>query len=169
MDHQFSEHKLILLYIIREKEIIKVSDLSDFVMFRGYMDYFSMQNYISELCDAALIAETVIDGMQGYQLLSQGKEVVELFRTRIPHSIREDIREYATNSYLKGSPLLEVDATIEQKAEERFEVKCVARDYDKVLLSFIKITSDEETANQVRNEWLQKGMTVYWNLLKEIG
>ena len=97
MDHQLSENKLILMYVIREKENIQASDLSDYVLFRGYMDYFSMQNYIAELCEAGLVLEVIKDDLRYYTLHPQGEEVVELFKARIPHSIREEIREYAEN------------------------------------------------------------------------
>lgn len=168
MDHQLSEHKLILIYMIREKENIQVSDLTDYVLFRGYMDYFSMQNYIAELCDAGLILEVSKDDVRYYTLHPQGEEVVELFKARIPHSIREEIREYAENSCVDGSPLMEVDAKIERIAEERYEVRCIVRDYDRIVLDFIRTAASEQAAYQVRNQWLQKGMNVYWNLLKEL-
>ena len=168
MDHQLSENKLILMYIIREKENIKVSDLSDYVLFRGYMDYFSMQNYLAELCDSNLVLEVRKDGVRYYTLHPQGEEVVELFKARIPHSIREEIRDYAKNSCLDDSPLIEVDAKIEKVAEERYEVRCLVRDYDRTVLDFIKTAPDEQAAYQIRNQWLQKGMNVYWNLLKEL-
>lgn len=168
MDHQLSENKLILLYIIREKENIKATDLSDFVIFRGYMDYFSMQSYIGELCDAGLVVEVMMDDTLYYTLHPQGEEVVELFRARIPHSTREDIRNYAKNSCLNGSPLLEVDAKIEKLGEEHYEVHCQVRDYDRPVLDFIKKAAEEQAAFRIRNEWLKKGMSVYWNLLKEL-
>jgi len=138
MDHQLSENKLILMYVIREKENIQASDLSDYVLFRGYMDYFSMQNYIAELCEAGLVLEVVKDDLRYYTLHPQGEEVVELFKARIPHSIREEIREYAENSCVDGSPLMEVDAKIEKIGEERYEVRCLVRDYDRTVLDLLE-------------------------------
>ena len=168
MDHQLSENKLILMYVIREKENIQASDLSDYVLFRGYMDYFSMQNYIAELCEAGLVLEVIKDDLRYYTLHPQGEEVVELFKARIPHSIREEIREYAENSCVDGSPLMEVDAKIEKIGEDRYEVLCLVRDYDRTVLDFIRTAADEQAAFGIRNQWLQKGMSVYWNLLKEL-
>ena len=93
---------------------------------------------------------------------------MELFKARIPHSIREEIREYAENSCVDGSPLMEVDAKIEKIGEERYEVRCLVRDYDRTVLDFIRTVADEQAAYQIRNQWLKKGMSVYWNLLKEL-
>lgn len=168
MDHQLSENKLILLYIIREKETIPATDLTDFVLFHGYMDYFTMQSCLAELCEAGLVLEAGKNGETYYTLHPQGEEVVELFRARIAHSTREEIRSYAKNAGVDGSPLTEARAIIEKISENRYEVHCQVRDYDRVVLDLLRTASDEKAAYRIRNQWLQKGMSVYWNLLKEI-
>ena len=168
MDHQLSQNKLILLYLIREKENITPAELSDFVLFRGYMDYFTMQNYIAELLEAGLIVSLSANDRAYYTLHPQGEEVVELFRARIPHSIREEIRDYAQNSFLHGSPLLEVEAKIEKQAEEKYAVRCLIKDYDQTVMDVLLMAGSQEEAYQIRNNWQKKGMSVYWNLLREL-
>lgn len=168
MDNQLSENKLILLYLIREKENITSAELSDFILFRGYMDYFSMENYITELMESELILRLKLDDKIYYTLHPQGEEIVELFRSRIPHSIREDIRAYAQNSFLHRSPLLESEAKIEAE-QGIYLVLCQILDYDQSVLQVRVSASTEEEANLIRNAWRQKGMSIYWNLLKEIG
>ncbi len=169
MDHQLSENKLILLYIIHEKENIKVSDLYDFVLFRGYMDYFLLQNYLEELEETELVIQVAQMGELYYTTLPAGDTVIEMFRARIPHSIREDIRNYALNSELNnGSPLMGVDCDIEKIDDERYDVHCRVLDYDRAVMEFIKTAPDEEAANRIRNAWMKKGMSVYWNITKEL-
>lgn len=168
MDNQLSENKLILLYLIREKENITPAELSDFILFRGYMDYFSMENYITELLESELILRLKLDEKVYYTLHPQGEEVVELFRARIPHSIREDIRVYAQNSFLHRSPLLEAETQIEPD-RGAFLVTCRILDYDRSVLEVRVAAGSEEEVRRIRNAWQQKGMSIYWNLLKEIG
>ena len=108
------------------------------------------------------------NGETYYTLHPQGEEVVELFRARIAHSTREEIRSYAKNAGVDGSPLTEARAIIEKISENRYEVHCQVRDYDRVVLDLLRTASDEKAAYRIRNQWLQKGMSVYWNLLKEI-
>lgn len=168
MDHQLSENKLILLYTIHEKMNIKATDLFDFILYHGYMDYFSLQNYMTELVDAGLVVEINQNEEVYYTTLPTGDEVLEMFRARIAHSTREDIRSYALNSELGDSPLMGVDAEIEKINEGHYEVHCRVLDYDRAVMDFLKQASSEEMANKVRNNWLQKGMSVYLNITKEL-
>jgi len=169
MDQQLSENKLILLYIIREKENIKATDLSDFVLFRDYMDYFSMQNYIAELCEGNLIVEMMVQETLYYTLHPQGEEVVELFRARIPHSIREEIRDYAKNSCLEESPLMEVDAKINQLSEGRYEVCCQVRDYDRLVLDDqTKHPDIDQLVLDIRQQNLEQLASHMGNILEDV-
>ena len=168
MDSQLSEKKLILLYLISKSDTITPTELSDFVLFRGYMDYFSMQNYMEELVESELVVYIKSEDQLYYTLHPQGDEVVELFRARIPHSIREDINTYTKNSFLHGSPLLEAEAIIERKPDDQYQVLCRIMDYDRTVLELKASAVSEEAANTIRNHWRQKGMNIYWNLLKEV-
>lgn len=168
MDLQFSENKLILLYTIHEKENIRATELFDFVLFRGYMDYFVLQSYMAEMIASSLVVQVVQEDIPYFTLLPEGEQVVEMFRSRIPHSIREEIRNYTKNSFLSESPLMAADASIEAVSEERFDVHCRILDYDKVMLELVKSASTEEMANRTRNLWMQKGMNLYMNFLKEL-
>ena len=101
MDLQLSESKLILLYVIAERENIAETDLIDFVIYRMYMDYFTTQSCMDELEEQGLVVKikSKTDGGFYYTLLPEGDEVVKLFRNRIPHSIREDIRTVSDVEY----------------------------------------------------------------------
>lgn len=168
LDHQLPVNKLILLYAVYEQENVKSSDLFDFILFHGYMDYFSMQNYIAELEQAGLMLEVSEDSTVYYTLLPEGDSVVKMFYSRIPHSIREDIRNYAKNLFLNESPLVSCDADIRQTGDDRYEVRCHVRDYARPLLDYVQTATSLEEANQIRNKWLKKGLSVYWNITKEL-
>ncbi len=170
MDLQLSESKLILLYVIAERENIAETDLIDFVIYRMYMDYFTTQSCMDELEEQGLVVKikSKTDGGFYYTLLPEGDEVVKLFRNRIPHSIREDIRTYAKDSLLRSSPLMGTEAAIKAQDESHFDVTCQILDNDRPVLSFVMTADSEEGANRIRNQWLQKGMNVYLNLLKEL-
>lgn len=168
MDHQLSENKLILLYIIHEKENIKAADLYDFVLYHGYMEYFALQNYMAELEETALVVEMPQGGEVYYTTLPEGDMIIEMFRARIPHSIREDIRNYAQHSPDNESPLLGADAEIRKINDEHYEVHCRVLDYDRAVMDLLKTAASEEMANRIRNAWMQKGLSFYRNITKEL-
>lgn len=169
MDDQVSENKLILLYMIYEKENISESGLVDFVIFRMYMDFFTMQSCMDELEQQGLIVRIESGGQAYYTLMPEGDQVVQLFYSRIPHSIREDIRTYAKDSFLHDSPLMNVSSVCEQKDEHHYVVTCQVLDNDRPVLSFLVTADTPEGANRIRSDWTQKGMSIYMDLLKELG
>ena len=85
MDLQLSESKLILLFVIAEKENIGETDLIDFVIYHMYMDYFTTQSCMNELEEQGLVVKikSRADDAFYYTLLPEGEEVVKLFRNRM--------------------------------------------------------------------------------------
>lgn len=168
MDTQLSQSKLVLLYIIREKDSITPKELADFVLFREYMDYFSMQTYLAELVESELVLEIRRDDTLYYMLHPRGIEVVELFRARIPHSIREEIRVYALNSTQNEATMLSA-VSVQEETDKNILITCRIMDYDQVKMELKMGAYDEAQATAIRSNWQEKGLSIYWNMLKEIG
>jgi len=170
MDHQISENKLILLYMIHEKENITETDLYDFILYRAYMhmDFFTIQDLLEDLIRQGLAVKIENEGVTYYTLLPEGDEVVTMFRSRIPHSIREDIRTYANDSFYRDSPLMSAQAHCEKTSEGLYEVTLTVMDYDRAVMTFIMPADTEESAERIQTDWLKKGLNVYMNLLKEM-
>ena len=162
-DAQITENKLILLYILQEKGTVSSIELSDFIVFKGYMDYFSMQELLSDLEKSELIHEE-----QGVLSLTEaGSSVVSTFRYRIPNSIRGDIQEYAQVSRYGRSSMLEARSEI-QPSGERFQVISSVWDYDQEVFRLVVVTDTEEEAYAVRNRWQQNGMRIYRSIIGDL-
>ncbi len=162
-DPQLTENKLILLYILQQKDTVSAIELSDFIVFKGYMDYFTMQELLEEL----LYAELILDLNGSYTLTPMGEEVVTTFRYRIPNSIRDEINEYARTSTYRRSSMLEADCDMTQ-TEQGYTLNCLIRDYDHIVFSLNIQAPTEEKAFAVRNHWMQRGLTIYRNLISEL-
>lgn len=167
--NHLTSNKLIVLYLIQEKGDMTRIDLFDYILFKGYMDYFTLQQYVNELAEAKLICEQKDENRTVYTLYPQGMEILELFKSRIPHSIRMEINEYVQTSRLNSSSMLQIGAEVHQLDDgERRQVQCRVKDYDRTILDFQVNASSEEEANIIRNNWLKKGMSLYRNLLQDL-
>ncbi len=163
-DSQLTLHKLILLYTLQRQKALTGIELSDFVIFKEYMDYFSLRQYLDELEESGLIRES----SSQYAITDAGEEVINTFRTRIPHSIREAIEEYAKSAVLGRSSMLEADAAVSKAENGGYTVDCLVRDYDQLPFTFRLQAKTKAEAYAVRNNWLQKGLSLYRNLLTEL-
>ena len=162
-DTQLTENKLVLLYILQQKDTVSAIELSDFIVFKGYMDYFTMQELIEEM----IYAELILDMDGSYTLTPMGDEVVSTFRFRIPNSIRDEINEYARTSAYRRSSMLEADCDMTQ-TDQGYDIDCLVRDYDRIVFSMRVHAPDEEKAFAVRNHWQQRGLTIYRNLISAL-
>lgn len=164
----FTLNKLILLYILREKGCISRSDLSDFVLYREYMDYFALDQYLLELEDSGLITSSEENHHITYSITRIGCETLDLFQLRIPHSLRREIMEYAELEALKRPSTMGLDVSIHQEADGRYTVTCYVRDYDTHLFELVFHVSTQEEATRLRIQWLQKGLSLYRNLIRDL-
>ncbi len=158
-DAQLTENKLILLFIIQQRRSVSSIELSDLVLFKGYMDYFTMQELLQELHEAELILEQ--DAV--YTLTEAGQAVVDTFRTRIPNSTRDEITEYVQTASFGRSTMLEPHAEILPN-----KVRVSITDYDQEIFSMYIPASSEEECYRIRNNWQQKGMIIYRNILSDL-
>lgn len=159
----FTENKLILLYTIREKKEVSRIELSDFIIFKAYMDYFTLQDLLAELTEAELIScENEI-----CSITEAGEQVLEAFYTRIPNSIRTDISEYARTSAYRRSSMLGIESEIKENGG-RYDILCLVKDYDRVIFSLHLEASSEESAYAIRNNWLKRGTMIYRSLINDL-
>ena len=163
-DNHLTGNKLIILYIIQQKGSIASIELSDFVIFQGFMDYFTLQQYLEELTETGLLIEEA----SSYSLTETCVDVIDTFRSRIPHSVRETIDEFVKTSKVGRSSMLELDVRITPNFNGSYTVECIVRDYDQTPFSFRTQVASESDAYTIRNNWLQKGMSIYRNLISDL-
>lgn len=164
----FTMNKLILLYILREKGCISRSELSDFVLYRKYMDYFALDQYLLELEDSGLISSSDENHRITYSITRNGCETLNLFQLRIPHSTRREILEYAELDALERSSTMGLDVSLHQESDGRYTVTCYVRDYDTHLFELVFHVGTPEEAARIRSRWLQKGLLLYRNLIRDL-
>ena len=70
-----AENKLIILYLIEKIEIpLSNSEICQFALEKNLMDYFSVQQYLSELVDSGLLEMTTENNSTRYTTTPPGKE-----------------------------------------------------------------------------------------------
>ena len=153
----FTLNKLILLYILREKGCIARSELSDFVLYHKYMDYFALDQYLMELEDSGLITSSDENHRITYSITRSGYETLNLFQLRIPHSLRREIPS-----------TMGLDVSLQQDTDGRYTVTCYVRDYDTHLFELVFHASTQEEAAHIRSCWLQRGLLLYRNLIRDL-
>lgn len=89
-----AQNKLLLLYIIEmSPNPFTKDELSEFVLEKNYMNYFLIQQYLSELLSSKFIELAEIDSKKVYTIMQSGTVALSYFHDRITDSIKEELKD----------------------------------------------------------------------------
>lgn len=113
--NELAQHKLILLYILDKVDFpITNSEITQFVLENNNINYFLVQQYLSELVSSNLIQIITSDGNEYYELTKLGTDTLHYFMDRIPNTVKDKI-----------------DKKYEKKKEEKIKETQILGDYYK--------------------------------------
>lgn len=162
-------NKLIILLLLKNvKKGIKQTELTEFVLYKNYTDYFSLQQYVSELVSAKLINYKKLKKSTIYTINSKGVTTLELFSNRIPYSIRQEISDFTKDNQLKINHSTKVTAEINKTDDNLFVVDCLLKESGKTILNTFIKTSSEDEALAIRMNWENKAINIYKDILSEL-
>ena len=88
-------YKLIVLYMLDRVDFpLSTSQISEFVLDKGYTTYFKLQQALSELMDAGLIRDESTHNRTLYHLTEDGSSTIDYFKNNISQDIQKDVNEY---------------------------------------------------------------------------
>ena len=92
---QLAEHKLIILHLLQKMGIaLSNSEICQFLLEKNYMDYFSIQQYLTELVDAGWLEKSWEQNNTRYTLTDEGDEIVNYFLNHISEHAKNEINTY---------------------------------------------------------------------------
>ena len=162
-------YKLIVLYMLDRVSFPMTNDqISEYILTKGYMDYFKLQQTISELCDTELISAEVVRNNTYYTIVPKGREVCHYFQSKISAEIRHDIKQYIKDNEYDLREEVSVLASYYKTVEAEYMVECVVKEQGDDLLKLAMRVSTEEQANTICNKWKEKSGDVYSYLVNTL-
>ena len=77
MSEPFTLYKLIILYMLQKVDFpLTNSQISEFILDRGYTTYFTLQSVLSELAESDMIRQEIILNSSYYSLTESGEEAL---------------------------------------------------------------------------------------------
>ena len=103
---QLTLYKLMILYLIEKVDFpLSNSQISEFILDKGYTNYFTVQRAFHELEEENMLRVKQIRNMSHYALSDEGSEAIEMFEYQIPNSIKEDIAQFLKEKEYHGNPI----------------------------------------------------------------
>jgi hypothetical protein len=164
------EGKLLLLYLIDKMDIpLSNSQISQFALEEDYMDYFVLQQNLTEMTQTGFLDKFQDNNTTRYTILDKGIESLEYFEKRIPFEIRNKINKYVIDNRKTIKKDYEITANyFYDHTNNEFIVKCGVYEDENMLMELnISVVSKEQAKNICTN-WKDNVKTMYRDILMSL-
>ena len=161
-------NKLIILFLLKNINTpITQTQITDFVLYKEYTDYFSLQQYLSELAEAKLIDSYKDHNDTTYIINKRGIHILDMFINRIPFSVKNDILEFTKEDSLKVNLFCRIFADIIDD-ENNYVVDCSIKEKENPILELKIKTASKDEAKLIRMNWLKNARSIYKTIISDL-
>jgi DNA-binding PadR family transcriptional regulator len=161
-------YKLIILYMLDNLDFpMTNSQISEFVLGKGYTDYFTLQQTIYDLEASELILPENVRNSTRYTITESGRETISMFESMLPSSIKEDIRHFFEEKKYQLRKEIDISADYYPVGKE-YMVKCLVKEKKSTLLELRLNVVSKEQAIHICDHWQEKSEDVYHYLVQKL-
>ena len=169
MPEPFTLYKLIVLYMLHKVDFpLTNSQISEFVLGRGYTTYFTLQSVLSELVEGEMMRQETIRNCSYFTLTEAGEEALRYFQNRISEPIREDIDQYLHENKMQLRDEVSILADYYKNTAEEYTVRCIVKEKYSNPIELTVTVPDEMQARVACRNWKQKCQEIYEFVMKEL-
>jgi predicted transcriptional regulator len=163
---QLAEQKLLLLYIFNQLELpISNSQITDLVLENEIMNYFTFQQYLTELKEAAFIVESINEGNQLFSITDKGKKVLEYFVNRIPKKQIDFVSQLLSVKKKELIKSSEIKAEYIKLKDNEYIVTLKVIEKDVPMISIKLNVNSNRQAKQICEKWKNQAQNLYGKII----
>lgn len=163
---ELAENKLLLLYVIKSlKCSVSNSQLTDIILENNFMNYFTLQQYISELEYSEFIKYENQNDKNVLVITKKGENVLSFFTDRISPVKINVIDNYISNTIdsIKKELTIHSDYTIDK--DDNFIVDLKAFEDQSLLMELKLSVPTKKQASALCSKWKSDPSEIYTNIV----
>ena len=163
LNHEdFAVNKLIILYLLTQVKMpLSVSQITQIILERGYTDYFSLQQYLTELESSKFIVISKENHISYFEISERGSQTLEFFVSRIPEFIRKELDLFIETNWRKLKSELDIYAEYTPTKENEYVVHCKVTENQSTLIDLSLNVGSKKQAIELCNNWKENASTLY--------
>ena len=169
MSETYTLYKLIVLYMLDKVDFpLTTSQISEFILDKGYTSYFKLQETLSEMVTSHLLYAETTHNRTLYHLTENGKETIHFFYSKLSAAIQKDIDEFLKEKQydLKEESAVKSDYYLNTNHE--YEVRCQIMENGFNLIDLKLTVPTEKEAETIASRWTAQSQEVYALLLSKL-
>ena len=155
-------YKLMVLFMLEKANAAMSSaHFSDFILEKGYTDYFTLQASLSELEEAGLVNTVHAGGRTLFTLSEEGANSLRFYSDRISEDIKREMTQYLLE---KNFELEEENSALSEYFEDAkgsYRVRCRIMEKGKQTVEINLSVPTIEQAQAICLQWNEKYYEVY--------
>lgn len=166
---ELAENKLLLLYVIKTiKYSITNTQLTDIVLENSFINYFLLQQYITELVSSEFLIYEEENSKKLIRLTEKGDKVLTLFKDRVSSNKIKLIDDYINNKLesIKKELTISGDYTLDNNDTFLVNLKAVE---GKTLLLDLKLNvASKKQAISLCSKWRENPSEIYDRIMQAV-
>ena len=160
-------YKLIVLYMLNLVDFpLNNSQVSDFILEKGYTNYMTLQQVIAELAETKLIETKVTLNRTQLVITEEGRNTLQFFEKRIGNPIKADIKKFFREHELDLRNEVSIRANYYKSVNGEYEAQLIAKEKEINLIDLKLSLPTEELAAVVCEHWQERNQTIYKYLME---
>lgn len=161
-----AQNKLLLMYIIDKSDnLLSNNEITELVLKYNYMNYFLVQQYLSELIGSGFLEYKYSGDKKVYILLEKGKTALSYFEKRIPDDIRKQILSLFSKDIEKKNKPTHIVGEYFKKSNNEYTVNLKLIENAETLMSLYLSVPTKKQAEKICQVWKDRTEYIYKNLL----
>lgn len=161
--------KLIILYMLDRVDFtLTNSQISEFILDKGYTNYFQLQQAFSELEDAEFITCSIIRNSSHYMITNEGRNTLDYFGKNISSDIKNEIDEFMDAHRYQLRSTNEIIADYYQEKPDLYIVHCQIKEKGQLVAELRLSAVSEQQAINICDNWQKKNSKIYNSLVHSL-
>lgn len=164
----YTLYKLILLYMLDNLDFpLTNSQISEFILEKGYTDYFTLQQTIYDLQSSDLIQSENVRNSTRYFITEAGRETISMFSSKLSSAIKDDIMAFFASKKYQLRKEIDLQADY-YPIDKEYMVHCQIKEKKSTLLELKLNVVTKEQAVYICDHWQKDSEEVYNYLIQKL-
>lgn len=161
--------RLIILYTLKCFKIsMSEGDLQEAISWNEILDYFTMIDFLLDMEKMGLVSTVTVEGIIRYDITKKGHETLDMFKDKIPRSIRDKIYDLAQKALSKIERGREIITDIVPVDEKKFLAKCGVYEFGVPLMELSVFSGTRKHAEDIAKRFEDNAGILYKEILETI-
>ena len=162
-------YKLMTMYMLKKVNFsITNTQISGFFLDKEYTSYFVFQQVISELIESNLVSVETVRNTSYYKITNDGIETIELFTSKIPVAIIDDIDIFLIDNKYELRNEVGTLSDYYKSTNQDYIVTCQIKEGATTLIDMNLSVPSEDVAETMCNNWKDASQELYATIMKKL-